>query len=141
MISIHSTYFKFLCIAYRDFSCFHFVPEHDDRDRNPSDITIRKPNKGGNRRVSFKTSGIAGPGAKRRENVIKQGMLRAQLEEDDERMVDFDPSKASTFRRRNSPIPGSARNKAKGLVENGSGWFQVTVSESVFEIYRNFQFY
>lgn len=59
---------------------------------------------------------------------IEQG-IRAQLAEDDERMVDFDPNKASTFRRRNSPIPGSARNKTRGLVDNGTGWFQVTVSE------------
>lgn len=53
-------------------------------------------------------------------------------------MVEFDPSKASTFRRRNSPIPGSARNKAKGLVENGAGWFQVTVSENAFYAYFSF---
>lgn len=65
---------------------------------------------------------------KMRKKFVEQG-LRSQLEEDDERMVDFDPNKTSTFRRRNSPIPGSARNnKAKGLVENGAGWFQVTVS-------------
>lgn len=44
-------------------------------------------------------------------------------------MVEFTNSKGGTFRRRNSPIPGSARNnKAKGLIENASGWYQVTVS-------------
>lgn len=57
--------------------------------------------------------------------------IRLQIEEDDERMVDFDVHKTSTFRRRNSPIPGSARNnRGKGLVENGAGWYQVTVSTS-----------
>lgn len=65
---------------------------------------------------------------KLRQKLVEQS-VRSHLDEDDERMVDFDPHKTSTFRRRNSPIPGSARNnRAKGLVENGAGWFQVTVS-------------
>lgn len=79
--------------------------------------------------MSFKTGVVSASRLNLKRGNIEQG-IRAQLEEDDERMVDFDPNKASTFRRRNSPIPGSARNKAKGLVENGSGWFQVTVSKT-----------
>lgn len=75
--------------------------------------------------MSFKTASNSGR-IHTKKLSLEHG-LRAQLEEDDERMVDFDPSKASTFRRRNSPIPGSARSKTKGLVENGSGWYQVTV--------------
>lgn len=106
--------------------CLLFVLEHDDRDR-PADITIRKPHKGGNRRVSFKTGVVSAGRLQLKKGNLEHG-LRSQLDEDDERMVDFDPSKASTFRRRNSPIPGSARNKAKGLVENGAGWYQITVS-------------
>lgn len=115
--------------------------EHDDRDRDrettarPTDITIRKSNKNDKRRVSFKNTNF-GTGTntsvqlKLRKKFVEQG-LRSQLEEDDERMVDFDPHKTSTFRRRNSPIPGSARNnRAKGLVESGAGWFQVTVSSN-----------
>lgn len=102
--------------------------EHDDRDRNPTDITIRKTNtKGGNRRVSFKTGIVSAGKLNVKRGNFEQG-LRATIEEGDEKMVDFDPNRASTFRRRNSPIPGSARNKTKGLVENGSGWYQVTVS-------------
>lgn len=125
-----------------DFCIFFFISEHDDRDRAPSDITIRKPNKGGNRRVSFKTGIVSASKLNLKRGNIEQG-IRAQLEEDDERMVDFDPNKASTFRRRNSPIPGSARNnKAKGLVD-GAGWFQVTVSKKKnkrksFEILNSF---
>lgn len=107
---------------------FFLIPEHDDRDRNPSDITIRKQNKGGNRRVSFKTGIVAASKLNLKRGNIEQGIRSQLIEEDDERMIDFDQNKASTFRRRNSPIPGSNRNKARGLVENGSGWFQVTVS-------------
>lgn len=83
--------------------------------------------------MSFKNANVGTSNAssvqlKLRKKYVVQG-LRSQLEEDDERMVDFDPHKTSTFRRRNSPIPGSARNnKAKGLVEMGAGWYQVTVS-------------
>lgn len=86
-------------------------------------MTIRKGgNKGGKRRVSFKPSATGNANVIRRSNF--EHAMRAQLEEDDERMIDFEPNKATTFRRRNSPIP---RNKAKGLVEQGAGWFQVTV--------------
>lgn len=119
------------------FISVNVVSEHDDRDRDniprPSDMTIRKSNKNDNRRVSFKNANVGTSNAssiqqKLRKKYVVQG-LRSQLEEDDERMVDFDPHKTSTFRRRNSPIPGSARNnRAKGLVENGAGWYQVTVS-------------
>ncbi|XP_031626575.1 nuclear RNA export factor 1 [Contarinia nasturtii] len=103
--------------------------EHDDRDRIPTDITVRKPNnnnKGGNRRVSFKTGIVAQGRLNFKGRNVEQGLRSQLIEEDDERMVDFDPSKASTFRRRNSPIPGSARNKTK-LFETGAGWFQVTI--------------
>lgn len=95
-------------------------------------MTIRKSNKNDNRRVSFKNAGSFQKNAsslqmKLKKKYVEQS-LRTQIEEDDERMVDFDPHK-TTFRRRNSPIPGSARNnKAKGLIESGAGWYQVTVS-------------
>lgn len=97
-------------------------------------MTIRKSKNNDKRRVSFKNAG--GSFQKNAPNSIQMKLkkkyveqsLRTQIEEDDERMVDFDPHK-TTFRRRNSPIPGSARNnKAKGLVESGTGWYQVTVS-------------
>lgn len=122
--------FIFICLY------LFFNSEHDDRDREvttrPTDITIRKTNKNDKRRVSFKNANFGTGNAnsvqlKLRKKFVEQG-LRSQLDEDDERMVDFAPHKSSTFRRRNSPIPGSARNnKAKGLVENGAGWYQVTV--------------
>lgn len=57
------------------------------------------------------------------------GIRSAFDEDDDERMIEFSGSKGSSFRRRNSPIPGSTRNKARGLIENASGWFQVTVCQ------------
>lgn len=100
--------------------------EHDDRSDTAQNITIRKKN--GSRRVSFKTSNAHRsdkPNVKLRSAELG---LRAHFGDDDEKMIDFDGGKASSFRRRNSPIPGSARNKAKGLIDNASGWFQVTVS-------------
>lgn len=106
-------------------------------------MTIRKSNKNDNRRVSFKNANVGtnNPSSiqlKLRKKYVAQG-LRSAIEEDDERMVDFDPHKTSTFRRRNSPIPGSARNnKAKGLVENGAGWYQVTVSVKFSTLYNFF---
>lgn len=117
-----------------------FVSEHDDRDRGgATDITIRKSNnnKGQNRRVSFKTGIVSAGRLQLRKGNLEHG-LRSQLREDDEQMVDFDPNRASsTFRRRNSPIP---RNKAKGLVESGTGWYQVTVSvDSFYSFSRSFQ--
>lgn len=106
-----------------------FLPshiEHDDRDRAPSDMTIRKKN--GSRRVSFKTSNAhQGANPKVKLRAAELG-LRTHFEEDDERMVDFNGGKASTFRRRNSPIPGGARSKGKvKLIDNASEWFQVAV--------------
>lgn len=74
--------------------------------------------------MSFKTGVISASRLNVKKGNFEQGLRAAQFDEDDERMVDFDPNKATTFRRRNSPIP---RNKAKGLVENGAGWYQVTV--------------
>lgn len=94
-------------------------------------MTIHK--KGASRRVSFKPPNAQGGG----KQIVKLraaqlGIRSAFDEEDDERMIEFSGSKGSTFRRRNSPIPGSTRNKARGLVENASGWFQVTVSQSTY---------
>lgn len=113
-------------------SIYFCFTEHDDRDRGgATDITIRKSNnnKGQNRRVSFKTGIISAGRLQLKKGNLEHG-LRSQLREDDEQMVDFDPNRASsTFRRRNSPIP---RNKAKGLVESGTGWYQVTVSVDSF---------
>lgn len=103
-------------------------------------MTIRKSIHKNNdkRRVSFKNANVGTSNnqssiqLKLRKKYVVQG-LRSALEEDDERMVDFDPHKTSTFRRRNSPIPGSARNnRAKGLIENGAGWYQVTVSVKLY---------
>lgn len=103
--------------------------EHDDRDRQPTDIQIRK-NKGGNRRVSFKPSKLSSIAKNNVKSRTAEMGLRTHFEEDDE-MIEFENSrnKASTFRRRNSPVPRSARNnRAKQLVESASGWFLVTVS-------------
>lgn len=100
--------------------------EHDDRSDPAQNITIRKKN--GSRRVSFKTSN-AHRGDKQNVRLRSAELgLRAHFGDDDANMIDFDGGKASSFRRRNSPVPGSARNKAKGLIDNASGWFQVTVS-------------
>lgn len=93
-------------------------------------MTIHKKN--GNRRVSFKPSG-AHQGNKQPVKLrAAQLGIRSHFEDDDERMVEFTSSKGSTFRRRNSPIPGSARNKTKGLIDNATGWFQVTVNSTFF---------
>lgn len=107
---------------------FHLLHlEHDDRDRAPSDMTIRKKN--GSRRVSFKTSNAHQGGKQNVKLRAAELGLRTHFEDDDERMVDFNGGKSSTFRRRNSPIPGGARNKGKvKLIENASEWFQAAVS-------------
>lgn len=89
-------------------------------------MTIHK--KGASRRVSFKPPNAQGGKQVVKLRAAQLGIRSAFDEDDDEKMIEFSGSKGSTFRRRNSPIPGSTRNKARGLVENASGWFQVTVS-------------
>lgn len=92
-------------------------------------MTIHR--KGANRRVSFKPPNAQGGKQVVKLRAAQLGIRSAFEEDDDEKMIEFSGSKGSTFRRRNSPIPGSTRNKARGLVEHASGWFQVTVSLSI----------
>lgn len=80
--------------------------------------------------MSFKPPNAQGGKQVVKLRAAQLGIRSAFDEDDDERMVEFAGAKGSTFRRRNSPIPGSTRNKARGLVENATGWFQVTVSLS-----------
>lgn len=116
----------FLLVAFFLFCCCNCtrfsIAEHDDRDRKPNlDLTIRKDN---NRRVSFKTAGARPNNIKHR--VAEMG-IRARLEDDDD-VMDVRGDGMPRARRRGSPIPRSARGKARLLVDAGSGWFHIVVS-------------
>lgn len=117
-----------LCMACMNMFNLHYLfcsIEHDDRDRAPADISIRKKN--GNRRVSFKANAQKS-GDFKKLRAAELG-LRTHFEDEDERMIEFNGAKAGTFRRRNSPIPSGARHKSKvKLIENASEWFQVNVN-------------
>lgn len=100
--------------------CYYLFTEHDNREHVPRDIAIRKSVNGKQgRKVSFKPGSVGNAKMNLKRENFARGIASM---EDDERM---ESGRSSTFRRRNSPIPG--RNKNRGLIEAAGGWFQVTI--------------